>query len=62
MCNVPADDWTVDCLIWRHRILTGKFSHWCADWDDLPIDETCPEWPCGCVIDEVAEQEPEVTP
>ena len=34
---------------WRGRILTGEFAHWCFEWDELPIDETCEnEWPCGC--------------
>ncbi len=40
--------WREDCLKWRGVILTGKYSHWCFDWDELPIDETCREWPCGC--------------
>lgn len=43
------NDWLDDCLLWRGRALTGLFSHWCAEWDDLPIDETCPEWPCCAV-------------
>ena len=30
------------------RVLTGKYRHWCDDWDGLPIDETTPEWPCVC--------------
>lgn len=42
-------EWEADCLEYRDRILTGVEAHWCAEWDDLPIDETCPEWPCGCV-------------
>lgn len=33
---------------WRTRVLTGKYSHWCYEWDELPVDETCMEWPCGC--------------
>ena len=41
-------DWTEDCLRERHRRLTGKFCHWCPDWDGLTIDETCPGWPCAC--------------
>ena len=44
-------DWREDCLLWRGRELTGLFAHWCADWDDLPIDETCREWPCACAKD-----------
>lgn len=42
------DGWEADCLKWRGRILTGKRSHWCYDWDMLPVDETTPEWPCSC--------------
>lgn len=49
-----ASDWEVDCLKWRGRVLTGNGCHWCFDWDDLPIDDTCYEWPCcdvayGCL-------------
>lgn len=43
-------DWQQDCEKWRSRLLTGARSHWCNDWDGLPVDETCDEWPCGCVI------------
>lgn len=39
-----------DCHHWRGRLLTGARAHWCPEWDDLPIDETCPEWPCGCAV------------
>lgn len=41
--------WKRECLYWRGRELTGKFAHWCDDWDGLPIDETTPEWQgCTC--------------
>jgi hypothetical protein len=40
--------WQKDCQKWRGRVLTGWASHWCDEWDGLPIDETTPEWPCGC--------------
>lgn len=43
-----SQDWITDSLHWRGEVLTGKYAHWCDDWDYLPIDETCPEWPCGC--------------
>ena len=34
---------------WWGRVLDGHFAHWCYDWDDLPIDETCDEWDtCTC--------------
>ena len=42
------DAWEEDCLAMRGKKLIGNFSHWCPDWDGLPIDETCPEWPCVC--------------
>jgi hypothetical protein len=45
-------DWEEDCLEWRGSVLTGKHAHWCPEWDDLPIDETCAEWPCGCAESE----------
>lgn len=41
-------EWEMDCMKWRGKVLVGKFSHWCYDWDGLPIDETCPEWPDSC--------------
>lgn len=41
-------DWKQDCMHWRRRVLTGRYAHWCMDWDGLPIDETCQEWPCIC--------------
>lgn len=40
--------WVDDCKHWRGRLLTGKHGHWCQAWDGLPVDETCPEWPCEC--------------
>ena len=43
--------WVRDCLRWRRRVLTGKYAHWCFDWDELPIDETTPEWPCACACE-----------
>jgi hypothetical protein len=44
-------DWIEDCLKWRGHVLTGKKAHWCFDWDDLPMDETCLEYKertCHC--------------
>lgn len=46
--DVHAASWQRSCLRWRGKVLTGKQSHWCYEWDELPIDETMPEWPCGC--------------
>lgn len=40
--------WQRDCLRWRGKVLTGRYAHWCQDWDGLPVDETTPEWPCVC--------------
>lgn len=40
-------EWIEDSLHWRGRLLTGKFGHWCPEWDALPIDETCDEWEPG---------------
>ena len=47
-------DWEKDCLHWRGRVLTGRYGHWCHDWDDLPIDETTMEWPCACANELIA--------
>lgn len=48
-CDVrDSPDWVIDCLKWRGEVLNGVKSHWCHDWDGLPIDETCGEWPCVC--------------
>jgi hypothetical protein len=44
-------EWIADCLHWRGKVLTGRFAHWCDDWDGLPIDETTPEWPCACAAE-----------
>jgi hypothetical protein len=46
-------DWNEDCLRWRGSVLTGKYAHWCMDWDGLPVDETTSEWDsCTCYVDE----------
>ncbi len=45
-----SPQWQADCLKWRGKVLTGKHGHWCPEWDDLPIDETSLEWPCGCAV------------
>lgn len=38
---------TADFKAWsmkeRGRILTGRFAHYCNDWDGLTVDETCVE-------------------
>lgn len=43
----PSPEWVEDCLKWRGHVLTGKKAHWCSDWDDLPMDETCLEYKKG---------------
>lgn len=48
MADMISDEWREDSLRWRGKVLTGQHGHWCPDWDYLPIDETCPEWPCPC--------------
>jgi zona occludens toxin (predicted ATPase) len=41
--------WAEDCERWRGEVLTGKYSHWCHDWDFLPVDETTREFTaCSC--------------
>lgn len=42
-------EWEHDCLHWRGLVLEGQYAHWCPQWNDLPMDETCPEWPCTCL-------------
>ncbi len=44
--------WEQDCMKWRGQVLTGIHGHWCEDWDGLPVDETCEEWPCRCYPDQ----------
>jgi hypothetical protein len=43
---MPSAHWIEDCNHWWGKVLTGKKAHWCPDWDDLPIDETCDEIKC----------------
>jgi hypothetical protein len=39
-------DWYADCKRWRGEPLIGHYSHWCFEWDGLPVDETTPEFMC----------------
>ena len=48
LCDLNELYWAQDSLKWRGTVLKGRFCHWCYDWDGLPIDETCIEWPCNC--------------
>ncbi len=44
-----SSDWKEDCKKWHGKELVGKKSHWCLEWDYLPIDETCHEFEvCQC--------------
>lgn len=43
-----SQDWIDDCKEWWGEVLTGKYAHWCPEWDDLPIDETRREFECCC--------------
>lgn len=50
---MPSQEFIDACLQYRGVVLTGKYAHWCHDWDGLPMDETCVmEWPCGCSFQE----------
>jgi hypothetical protein len=57
-----SQQWIDDCIKWRGRVLTGKHGHWCGEWDDLPVDETTDEWPCGCIIAEATQDNPQSDP
>lgn len=46
--------WERDCLRWCGRVLVGEHGHYCPDYDELPVDETCAEWPCPCSVGDVA--------
>ena len=45
-----------DCIKYYGKILTGKYKHYCYDWDFLPIDETCQEFSCCNCIDKHEEE------
>jgi hypothetical protein len=47
-----TEEFKQDCLKWYGKVLTGKFAHWCYDWDGLPIDETCGEFTCCHDVDD----------
>ncbi len=54
--DYSSAQWDEDCFHWRGQLLTGEYAHWCPNWGDLPMDETCPEWPCNCgIVDIVPE-------
>jgi len=41
-----SQEWFDDCKKWRGRVLEGYYRHWCFEWDELPVDETTPEFDC----------------
>lgn len=49
----PSEEWKEDCIHHHGKVLTGKYSHWCPEFDYLPIDETCIEFEyCLCEFEE----------
>lgn len=50
-----SQEWKDDCMKFYGNVLTGKYAHWCYDWDGLPVDETCKEFECcNCYPDHEA--------
>lgn len=46
---VEQMQWEIDCVGFHGEVLQGEFSHYCEEWDSLPIDETCQEFEaCTC--------------
>lgn len=46
---LESRDWIEDCEHHHGKVLTGKYAHWCPDFDYLPIDETCFQFEyCNC--------------
>jgi hypothetical protein len=43
---VDTEEWAEHCQEWYGRILSGEFAHYCADWDDMPLDENVTEFAC----------------
>ena len=51
-----SEDWIKDSIYWWGKVLMGEYGHWCLEWDELPIDETCIEFAaCKCYKEEGAE-------
>lgn len=49
---ISHEHWIHDCRVWYDRLLTGKFAHYCLDWDNIPVDETTEEWKCCTCFNE----------
>ena len=45
-----------ECYRWYGRKLKGHYSHYCPDWDYLPIDDTCVEFQC-CTCPKIIDTE-----
>jgi hypothetical protein len=54
--TVELSEFDEECLRFYGKLLTGKKKHWCLNWDQLPIDETCEEFQC-CFCNIVDEDE-----
>lgn len=47
---MSTENWVEDCKRWHGKEMTGRFAHWCNEWDGLPTDETCEEFAvCSCL-------------
>lgn len=43
------DELDQDSMHMRGEVLTGKYRHWCNEFDGLPVDENCFEFKfCTC--------------
>jgi len=46
--------WNADCQRQWGKFLDGRLSHYCPDWNYLPIDESCKEYiSCTCFTEEI---------
>ena len=47
--TMRLQEWALECHKYRGRVLIGEKSHYCHDWDGLPVDETTTEFDyCSC--------------
>lgn len=48
------EEWIGDCERFHNRVLEGLYSHFCYDWDMMPIDETVEEYKyCYCCKEDI---------
>lgn len=45
---MSVTEWKQEMLKWRGRSWVAPDAHWCADWDELPVDACTAEYVC-CV-------------